>query len=83
MQSPAVMFIESAAETLKDVPDWLRKSQLKELESFGDERAQRLGATGVSADFQKGYELGLQTARTIIAGSPTVRLKGISPDDVL
>jgi hypothetical protein len=83
MQSPAAMFIESAADSLKTVSKWLRESQLKELQSFGDTRAQALGATGVTPDFQKGYELGLQTARTIIAGSPAIMLKGIKPEDVL
>jgi hypothetical protein len=83
MQSPAVMFIESAVDMLKTVPEWMRQSQLKELHSFGDARAQRLGASGVSVDFQKGYELGLQTARVIIMTSPAVMLKGVKPEDVL
>lgn len=53
MQSPAVMFIESAADTfakdgaIKDnpypaIPSWLRESELKELASFGDARVQKL-----------------------------------------
>jgi hypothetical protein len=70
MQSPAAMFIEAAAEGLKNVPAWLRESQLKELHSFGDARAQALGATGVSEDFKKGYELGLQTGRVLLATLP-------------
>jgi hypothetical protein len=86
MISPAVMFIESAADSLKrkdPKQQWLFDSQQKELTSFGDERAKELHATGISDDFRKGYELGLQTARVILAGSVALGLKGVKPDDVL
>ena len=83
MLSPAAMFIESAVDNFKTVPEWLRKSQLSELQSFGDKRAQDFGASGLSDDFKKGYELGLQTARVIIAGSAALVLKGVNPQDVL
>ena len=83
MQSPAVMFIEAAVDSFKDVPQWLRESQQKELTSFGDARAQRLGATGLSEDFRKGYELGLDTARAILAMNPTLSMKGIKAADLL
>lgn len=82
MISPAVMFIEMGADGLKSVPEWLAKSQLKELKSFGDVRAIQIGATGLSEDFQKGYELGLATARAVISMSPAA-IKGGEPDNIL
>lgn len=86
MLSPAVMFIESAIDWMKKsdyMPDWLRQSQIKELNSLGDARAKSVGASGLTEDFRVGYELGLATARTILMGSPALRLKGIDPSDVL
>jgi hypothetical protein len=77
------MMIESAVDSFKDLPQWIRDSQQEELTSFGDVRAQRLGATGLSDDFRKGYELGLNTARTVIAMSGALRLKGVKASDVL
>jgi hypothetical protein len=71
MESPGVMFIEMAQDWLKELKDdpqraWLFESQQSELTSFGDVRAQQLGATGISEDFRVGYELGLQTMRALI-----------------
>lgn len=86
MLSPAVMFIESAIDLMKKpdyMPDWLRQSQRKELLGIGDSRAIRAGATGLTGDFLAGYELGLATARVVLAGSPALVLKGINPKDVL
>ncbi|MGH3430886.1 MAG: hypothetical protein ACRDQZ_25510 [Mycobacteriales bacterium] len=85
MQSPSAMFIESAADRLREPGgiSWLRGSQQKELTSFGDARARELGASGVSDDFRKGYELGLETARVVIRGSMALNLKSVNPDDVL
>lgn len=83
MQIPAVMFIEAAAEGLGRLTTFVQQDQQRELTCFGDERAQELGASGLSSDFRKGYELGIQTARVIIAGSVALVLKGVKPDDVL
>jgi len=83
MQIPAAMFIESAADQMPKLSDFVRNDQLKELASFGDLRAQELGASGLSDDFKIGYTLGLQTARTVVAGSPALMVKGVKPDDVL
>lgn len=83
MQIPAAMFIESAADSLKTLTDFVRKDQQKELSSFGDVRAQAIGASGLSDDFRKGYELGLQTARTVVAGSAALIIKGVDPKEVL
>lgn len=83
MQAPAAMFIESAADSLRTVPASFREDQQKELSSFGDGRAQQLGATGLSDDFRKGYELGIQTGRICVATNPTVIKAGINPSDLL
>jgi hypothetical protein len=82
MISPAVMFIEMGADLLKAMPEAVAASQQKELHSFGDVRAQSIGATGLSVDFQKGYELGLATARALIYMSPAA-IKGGDPQDIL
>ena len=82
MLSPAAMMIEAAADALPNVKQSMRDSQQRELSSFGDVRAQKLGASGLSDDFRKGYELGLQTARTVLAGSPLLALSNIKPGDV-
>ena len=61
MQVPAAEFIESAEDWLPSVPDAIKADQLKELhEAVGDK----------SADFQDGYQLGIQTARSVLAMKP-------------
>jgi hypothetical protein len=69
MEVPAAGFIEAAQDMLKTVPDDVREDQQRELTAFGDGRARQLGASGVSTDFRKGYELGLQVVRVLIATS--------------
>jgi hypothetical protein len=81
--APAAMFIEGAADSLKSADPRMLSAQTKELQSFGPGRAQALGATDVSNDFQLGYQLGLQTARQILLGSPQLAMKGINPDSLL
>ena len=83
MQAPNTEQIEMAADNLNSVPDWIQEAQLKELHSFGDHRAQLMGASGVSIDFQKGYELGLRVARIVIAQSMTVVVAKIKPEEIL
>ena len=83
MIAPPVMTIYSAVESLKTLTNWLKQSQLKELRAFGDDRAQALGATGLSKDFVIGYELGLQTARTVLLTSATLAIQGVDPKEVL
>jgi hypothetical protein len=81
--SPAVMFIESAIDSLKSADSQMLASQAKELNSLGDARAQMVGASGITPDFQAGYKLGLQTARMALRGSPVLVIKGIKPEDLL
>ena len=83
MQAPNAEQIETAADTINKVPSFVRASQTKELHSFGEVRAQALGVSGLSLDFVKGYELGLQTARIALAGSGLLVMKGVKADDLL
>lgn len=70
MQVPAAEYIESAADSYDKLPQWVQMDQQRELESFGDARAQHFGATGLSDDFRLGYSLGLQVARVLQAMTP-------------
>jgi hypothetical protein len=73
--APAAMFIESAADSLKTADPMMLQAQTKELETFG-----------YTSDWESlvdGYNLGLQTARMILAGSPQLILKGIKPESIL
>ena len=83
MQAPNAETIEEAAGQLPTLPEWFRQAQRQEVSSFGDERAKGIGASGVTNDFWTGYELGLQTARLVIAGSPAILMAGVKPSDVL
>jgi hypothetical protein len=83
MLIPAAMFIESAADSLPRLTDFVKTDQLKELASFGDVRAQRIGATGLSEDFKIGYTLGLQVARTLLAQNVTLLMAKINSSDLL
>jgi hypothetical protein len=78
MQVPNAEQIETAIDQLNGptIPQWLRDSQKKELHSAGPEGY-------ATKDFANGYELGLQTARVVIAQSVVVQLKGINPSDLL
>lgn len=83
MQIPAAMYIESAADSISTLTDFVRTDQQKELSSFGDVRAQRIGATGLSGDFRSGYQLGLQVARTMLAGSAILAMAHVKASDLL
>lgn len=62
MFAPNAMVIEEGMGQISNLSTHLRENQLKELATAkGD----------VSADFQSGYELGLQTARSILASGLT------------
>lgn len=63
MTKPAAMFIRAAADALADDPD-IAVTQLRELET-ADVDPEQLPGTGA---FQRGYLLGLETARTLLAG---------------
>lgn len=82
-QAPSVAFIEVAADDIPNLDPFTRQSQISQLAGFGNTRAQMLGASGLSTDFQRGYELGLQTAREVIAGSPVIQQAGLDPSTIL
>jgi hypothetical protein len=75
MVSPTVAFIEMGADSLKSVPDYIAKSQRKELGEFGNTRAQAIGASALNEDFAIGYYLGLATARAMISTNPELLIK--------
>lgn len=85
MLSPAAMHIEAAVDSLKNVPDWLRGSQLKELISaLGFTTAQKIGLPfPLTEETKKAYELGLQTARIVLSGSSALALHHIDAKDIL
>lgn len=88
MLSPSVMLIEIAIDTYfknsENISDWLKKSQIEELQSLGDQRVQiYLGASGISNDLIKGYELGLATARIVLSGNMALVKAGIKPSEIL
>lgn len=83
MLAPNVEQIEIAARQLKDVKDFVKEAQMKELRSFGDARAQEVGASGCTTDFKKGYELGVQTARVVVAQCVKLIQRGIQTEDIL
>lgn len=70
MTVPEAELIEEAARSLSKIPVFVRDQQMVELESFGDEEAINLGASGLSEDFKIGYALGLQTARALLSVTP-------------
>lgn len=85
MVIPAAMNIEVALDTLPKIDQRWRDDQLKELsEGVGESSAIVLGvAFPLSDEFKRGYELGIQTARNMVAGSAEILLKGGDPVKVL
>lgn len=92
MQSPAVMFIESAAEALPKrqvIDNWIFASQVKELDSFGPGRLEDLRAkvlldpSDMPNDFRLGYLLGIETARTLLRMNVGLMKAGVKPEDLL
>jgi hypothetical protein len=67
MQVPSAETILTAADSLKKLSISFREDQIKELEKCGQSLAKGLRATDLSVDLKIGYELGLQTARIMIA----------------
>ena len=85
MVIPAVMFIESAIDVLKTRDANHVGRELKEFDSLGLRLADvqtRIGDL-VLSDAQKGYLIGLETARVILAGSALLLKAGIDPEQLL
>lgn len=83
MLAPAVMFIEMAQDSIKGVPTWLLEDQQLELSSFGDVRVKQFGASGLTSDFRSGYQLGIQTARMVLAASAVLAANKITSTNLL
>jgi hypothetical protein len=66
---PAAMFIEMAVDMLKTMNPEQREYQLKEAKfAMGDI---------ANDDWLKGYEVGLETMRALLAGNPTAVQAGV------
>jgi hypothetical protein len=85
MVIPAAMNIESAIPGLKQIEQRWRDDQIKELTcAVGASTATQLCISfPLSDEFKRGYELGLQTARGMIAGSVELMLKRANPENIL
>ena len=85
MLVPNAETIEQAIDSLPALPVWMDVDQTKELhEALGADRLVKLGTTvPLSTDLIVGYRLGLATARTVLAGSATLILANVKPEDVL
>jgi hypothetical protein len=87
MQIPAAGMIESAVDQIKRkvIDDKHRGKQQAELTmAMGDDNLLALGAVvPITGEIRKGYELGLQTARVVLEGSPLLDLKDIKASDLL
>lgn len=77
MVYPSVMFLEMAKDTLKAIPPEKIELLKKALTSFGDTRAQEMGASGISQDLIVGYLLGLTTMRVVVLGTPAANLQNV------
>jgi hypothetical protein len=85
MQIPAAEQIEGAADSITTLSDFVRTDQLAELrEAMGADTIKKLGAPlTTSDDFNIGYTLGLQVARTMLSNSAKLAIAGIDPGDLL
>lgn len=83
MIAPPAEFIEAAADSLAKMDALTAAAQARELGSFGDARAQAIGASGLTPDLETGYALGLAVARFVISRSAAIARAGINPDDIL
>lgn len=85
MLAPASGLIEAAQDQLQVLIDSqasILEHQENELRgAFGEDKWKK--KITFDEDFIAGYNLGLQTARVIIATSVQLQLKGVEPDSVL
>lgn len=95
---PPAEDIEGAMDTVCDkdtvypsANELVIQDELEELDAFGPGRADTVKAKiakfpskdGLTQDFQAGYVLGLQTARTMLVFSIQLVKAGIKPEDIL
>lgn len=74
MVVPAAMDIEMAVDSLPKIDERVLADQARELHcAVGD----------TTPDFVGGYQLGIQTARLMLAGSAELAMHGADPKNVL
>jgi hypothetical protein len=84
MNIPPAGLIESAVDQI-DPNGKPEKDEASELVSaIGGSTATKLGINfPLSPEFLKGYQIGLQVARQMLAGSMELAVKGINPEILL
>ena len=75
------MWTAPSAGTIEGAVDDLKKADDHMLEAQGSELASAVPALSQEATY--GYNLGLQTARRMLAGSPVLSIAGIDPTSLL
>lgn len=80
---PNAKTIELAIEGFKGLPGHIRKSQVIELMKIVEPEAAAMGIRGFDTNFVLGYQLGLQTARTLLEKSIPLILAEIDPQSIL
>jgi hypothetical protein len=84
MQIPQAEYIEAAVDMVKKLPEETKRLELNELmAAMGGEELAALGLTAITSDLQMGYLLALETAREVVATSPTVLRAAIDPTNIL
>lgn len=81
--APSAAVIQQAVNDLPGADVNTRVMQQSALSAFGDAGARSAGASGLSNDFRKGYELALQVAREVIAANSLVIQFNIDPTQIL
>jgi hypothetical protein len=77
MQIPAVMFIEAALDSLKDRAPSIVAAELKEFGALGN-RLDSVEVPEGCSDVAKGYLIGIETARVLLAGMPAAAAAHVS-----
>lgn len=73
---PAVMFIEMALDQLSGLQ--IREAELKEFRMLGAQRLAQLDWIHSLTDMEKGYLLGIYTARVMLALNPVAIKAGVT-----
>lgn len=70
MIAPTTMMIGIALDSISTLSPFIRESQIKEFHAVSEERLLAIGITERTPEVIAAYELGVQAARTLIAGLP-------------
>jgi len=75
---PAVMFLEMAMDVLKSQDSGILTAETKECRMLGEGRIAEIRQTlPDNSDFERGYLLGLEVARTLLNGRPDAVQAGV------